>query len=174
MDLCHAPGGRQRLPDCSFVREACGLRMVVRWRDGKPSPVVRLSFGGRWMERTADADYRSLLAEGLLTMDVSRRMECGSEPMPASRRSAAAQPGIVLGSSAAASRNTSTTGRQSLDELTKRQRAARERAANERAERIAEALRNCEELQQQRDATARKSGARPRMCGPRRRIRKHA
>jgi hypothetical protein len=47
------------------------------------------------------------------------------------------------------------------EELSGRQRAARERAAGERAERIEEAIRNCEELQAQREATAKKSGRKP-------------
>jgi transposase len=47
---------------------------------------------------------------------------------------------------------------ESPDELSKRQTAARERAASERAQRVADAIRNCDELQTQREATARKSG----------------
>lgn len=43
-------------------------------------------------------------------------------------------------------------------ETTKQQRAARERTANERAERIEKALRECEALQRQREASAKKSG----------------
>ena len=41
---------------------------------------------------------------------------------------------------------------------TQRQRAARERAARERQQRIEEAMRECEELQKQREATAKQSG----------------
>jgi transposase len=47
------------------------------------------------------------------------------------------------------------------DELTKRQRAARERAAKERQQRLEEALRQCEEVQQQREKTAKQSGRKP-------------
>lgn len=47
---------------------------------------------------------------------------------------------------------------ENADELTKRQRAARERAAKEQQERLEEALRQREELQRQREATAKKSG----------------
>jgi transposase len=43
-------------------------------------------------------------------------------------------------------------------ELTRRQRAARERAARERQQRIEEAMRECEELQKQREASAKQSG----------------
>src|SRR6202522_2722067 len=42
-------------------------------------------------------------------------------------------------------------------ELTRRHRAARERAARERQQRIEEAMRECEELQKQREATAKQS-----------------
>jgi hypothetical protein len=44
------------------------------------------------------------------------------------------------------------------DELNKRQRAARQRAAGERQQRIEQAQKDCEELQQQRDAQAKISG----------------
>ena len=44
------------------------------------------------------------------------------------------------------------------DELNKRQRAARQRAAHERQQQIEQALKDCEELQQQRDAQAKISG----------------
>ena len=47
---------------------------------------------------------------------------------------------------------------QDGEELTRRQRAARERAARERQQRIEEALRQREELQKQREATAKRSG----------------
>ncbi len=43
-------------------------------------------------------------------------------------------------------------------ELTRRQRAARERAARERQQRIEEAMRQCDELQKQREASAKQSG----------------
>jgi transposase len=44
------------------------------------------------------------------------------------------------------------------EELSRRQRAARQRAATERQQRIEEAMRQREELQQQREASAKKSG----------------
>lgn len=50
---------------------------------------------------------------------------------------------------------------ESPEELSQRQRAARERAAVEREARIEEALRQCDELQQRREATAKKSCRRP-------------
>lgn len=47
---------------------------------------------------------------------------------------------------------------QRSEELTERQRAARERAAQERSERIEQAIGHCEQLQTQREQTAKKSG----------------
>lgn len=47
---------------------------------------------------------------------------------------------------------------ESPSDLSARQRAARERAAADRARRLEEALRNCEELQAEREETAKKSG----------------
>jgi transposase len=47
---------------------------------------------------------------------------------------------------------------ESPEDSTRRQRAARQRAAEERKQRVAAAIRNCEELQQQREETAKKSG----------------
>jgi transposase len=44
------------------------------------------------------------------------------------------------------------------DELNQRERAARERVAAERSRRIEEALRQCEQLQEEREASARRSG----------------
>jgi transposase len=47
------------------------------------------------------------------------------------------------------------------DELTQRQRAARERAARDRQARIEEAVRQCGELRQEREESAKKSGRKP-------------
>ncbi len=47
------------------------------------------------------------------------------------------------------------------DELTQRQRAARERAAKDRQARIEEAVRQCGELRQEREESAKKSGRKP-------------
>jgi transposase len=50
---------------------------------------------------------------------------------------------------------------ESSDELTQRQRGARQRAAKERQRRLEEALRQCDQLQQQREETAQQSGRKP-------------
>ena len=50
---------------------------------------------------------------------------------------------------------------ESCEDSTQRQRAARQRAAEERQRRLEEAIRNCEQLQQQREETAKISGRKP-------------
>jgi transposase len=50
---------------------------------------------------------------------------------------------------------------ESPEDLTKREKAARERAAREREQRLKDALRNCDELQKQREASAKASGRKP-------------
>jgi transposase len=47
---------------------------------------------------------------------------------------------------------------ESSEDMTQRQRAARQRAAEERQQRVVDALRNCDELQQQRKETGKISG----------------
>jgi transposase len=51
-----------------------------------------------------------------------------------------------------------TRADESSEDLTRRQQAARNRAARERQQRLTEAIRNCEELQQQREKSAKISG----------------
>jgi len=100
-----------------------------------------------------------LLAEGLVTMD---RVAQDGMRVRANAGKASFRRRTTLETCLEEARQQVETLQQLADEspeeLTKRQRAARERAASERTERVAEAIRNCEELQQQRDATARKSG----------------
>ena len=50
---------------------------------------------------------------------------------------------------------------ESPEDLTRRQRAARERAAEERTQRLEEALHHCDELQKQREVSAETSGRKP-------------
>ncbi len=47
---------------------------------------------------------------------------------------------------------------ETRSELTQRERAARERAARERSERVQAAIKNCEEVQAQRETRAKVSG----------------
>jgi len=104
----------------------------------------------------------SLLAEGLVTMN---RVAQDGMRVRASAGKASFRRRPTLETCLEEARQQVESLRQSADEspdaLTRRQRAARERAARERAERVAQAIRNCEELQTQREAIARKSGRKP-------------
>jgi len=104
----------------------------------------------------------SLLAEGLVTMtrvaNDGMRVRANAGKASFRRRSR-------LGSCLEEARQQVEALKQLADEspqeLTRRQRAARQRAAKERAQRLEEALHNCEELQTQREASAKKSGRKP-------------
>jgi transposase len=113
---------------------------------------------GGWSELLTQI-IAPLLAEGLVTMD--RVAQDGMRVRADAGKSSFRRRG-TLESCLQEARQQVETLRQladeSSEELTKRQRAARERAAKERAERVAEAIRNCEELQTQREAIASKSG----------------
>jgi transposase len=50
---------------------------------------------------------------------------------------------------------------ESPEDLTRREKAARERAARQREQRLKDALRHCDELQKQREASAKASGRKP-------------
>jgi transposase len=113
---------------------------------------------GGWSELLTQI-IAPLLAEGLVTMD---RVAQDGMRVRADAGSSSFRRRATLESCLEEARQQVETLQQLADEapeeLTKRQRAARERAASERVERVAEAIRNCEELQTQREATAAKSG----------------
>lgn len=104
----------------------------------------------------------SLLAEDLVTM---RRVAQDGMRVRASAGKASFRRRGRLEQCLAEARQQVETLKQlaneSSDELKKRQRAARERTAAERAKRIEEAIRHCDEVQEQRDASAKKSGRQP-------------
>jgi transposase len=106
-----------------------------------------------------------LLAEGLVTMD---RVAQDGMRVRASAGKASFRRRARLESCLEEARQQVDTLKQladeSSEELSKRQRAARERASRQRQERIEEAIRQCEELQAQREATAKKSGRKPKQA----------
>ena len=107
------------------IARLCEKHVAYRWLCGGVTVNHHLlsdfrSGEGGWSELLTEI-IAPLLAKVLVTMDRVAQDGCGSEPMPASRRSAAAQPWSVLGRGAAASRTTSTTGRRiarRIDEAT--------------------------------------------------------
>jgi transposase len=104
----------------------------------------------------------SLLAEGLVTMQ--RVAQDGMRVRASAGKSSFRRRKRLKECLEEARRQVETLKQladESPEELSRRQTAARERAARERAERLEEAVRQCEELQSQREATAKKSGRKP-------------
>jgi len=113
---------------------------------------------GGWSELLTQI-VGSLLAEDLVTMD--RVAQDGMRVRADAGKSSFRRRASLESCLEDARQQVETLQRladESPEELTKRQSAARERAAAERTQRVAEAIRNCDELQAQREATARKSG----------------
>jgi transposase len=116
------------------------------------------SRAGGWNELLTQI-IAPLLAEGLVVMD--RVAQDGMRVRANAGKASFRRHGTLETCLQAARQQVETLqqlANESPEELTQRQRAARERAASERAERVAKAIRNCEELQSQREATAPKSG----------------
>jgi transposase len=113
---------------------------------------------GGWSELLTQI-VGSLLAEGLVAMD--RVAQDGMRVRSHAGKSSFRRLPSLASCLEDARQQVETLRRladESPEELTKRQWAARERAVTEKAERVAEAIRNCDELQAQREASARKSG----------------
>jgi transposase len=113
--------------------------------------------GDKWDEVLTQI-VASLLAEGLVTLN--RVAQDGMRVRASAGKSSFRRQPRLEGFLQEAREQVQTLKQladESPAELTKRQRAARERAARERAEHVAEAIRNCEQLQAQREATVDKS-----------------
>jgi transposase len=104
----------------------------------------------------------SLLSEGLVTMQRvaqdGMRVRAGAGKSSFRRRSRLEE---FLEEAQQQVQTLKQLADESSEELSRRQKAARERAARERSERLEEAIRQCEELQSQREAIAKKSGRKP-------------
>lgn len=144
----------------------CEKHLAYRWLCGGVTVNYHMlsdfrSQEGGWSELLTQI-VGSLLAEDLVTMD---RVAQDGMRVRAHAGKSSFRRRATLESCLEQARQQVETLRQLADEspeeLTKRQSAARERAAGERAERVAEAIRNCDELQAQREASAHKSGRKP-------------
>jgi transposase len=117
--------------------------------------------GGAWDDLLTQI-VASLLAEGLVTLN---RVAQDGMRVRASAGKASFRRRDRLEAFLQEAREQVQALKQLADEspeaLSRRQRAARERAARQRAERVEEAIRNCQELQTQREATAKRSGRKP-------------
>lgn len=145
----------------------CEKHLAYQWLCGGVSVNYHLladfrSQGGDKWDDLLTQIVASLLAEGLVTM--TRVAQDGMRVRASAGKGSFRRRGR-LESFLEEARQQVETLRQLADEgseeLNKRQRAARQRAADERAERIEAAIRNCEELQAQREATAKRSGRQP-------------
>jgi hypothetical protein len=117
--------------------------------------------GDKWDELLTQI-VAALLAEGLVTM--TRVAQDGMRVRAHAGKSSFRRRGR-LESFLEKARQQVETLKQLADEapqeLNERQQAARQRAAQERAQRIEQAIKNCEDLQAQREASAKKSGRKP-------------
>lgn len=149
----------------------CEKHLVYQWLCGGVSVNYHLladfrSQGGDQWDDLLTQIVAALLAEGLVTMtrvaQDGMRVRASAGKASFRRRSPAR---IASGSSPPAGADAQTIGRRSARgaEPTATRCA---RAAGERAERIEQAIRNCEELQAQREATAKKSGRQPSEAPP--------
>jgi transposase len=118
----------------------------------------RSSGGEKWDELLTQI-VGALLAAGLVKMD--RVAQDGMRVRASAGKSSFHRRGTLEESLEAAREQVETLkqlAEEDTAELTRRQRAARERAARERQQRIEEAMRQCEELQQQHDASCGRKG----------------
>lgn len=117
------------------------------------------SSGGEKWDQLLTQIVATLLAGGLVTMD---RVAQDGMRVRASAGKSSFHRRSTLEECLEAAREQVKTLKQLAEEdraeLTRRQRAARERAARERQQRIEEAMRQCEELQQQREASCGRKG----------------
>jgi transposase len=145
----------------------CEKHLAYQWLCGGVSvnyhmlADFRSQGGDKWDELLTQI-VASLLAEGLVTMD--RVAQDGMRVRASAGKASFRRRGRLEAFLQEAREQVQTLKQladESPQELSQRQLAARERAARERAERIEEAIRNCEQLQAQREASAKRSGRKP-------------
>lgn len=142
----------------------CQHHLAYQWLCGGVTVNYHLlsdfrSQGGAAWEELLTQIVAALLAEGLVTMN--RVAQDGMRVRAGAGKSSFRRRGRLESYLEEARQQVEALRRladEAPEELTSRQRAARQRAARERQQRVEEALRQCQELQAQREATARKSG----------------
>lgn len=146
------------------VARLCEKHLAYQWLCGGVSVNHRLlsefrsQHGENWDDLMSQI-VASLMAEGLVTLQ--RVAQDGMRVRADAGKSSFRRQGTLEECLADARQQVEALkklGEESPGELTTRQRAARERAAAERLRRIEEAMRNCAELQRQREESAKKSG----------------
>lgn len=149
------------------LERLCREHLAYKWLCGgvgmnhSTLAAFRSGGGDKWSELLTQI-VASLLAEGLVTMDrvaqdgMRVRADAGKSSF---RRRATLE--RCLEEARAQVEALERLSDDDPDELTRRQRGARQRAARERQERVEEAIRQCGRLQERREATAEKSGREP-------------
>jgi transposase len=145
------------------LERLCRKHLAYQWICGGVSVNYHMlasfrSEGGRKWDELMTQIVASLMTEGLVTM--KRVSQDGMRTRASAGKSSFRRRGR-LGQFLEEAREQIEILRQlaeeSPDELKRRERAARERAAAERLARIEEAIRHCEELQQEREERAQKN-----------------
>jgi transposase len=145
----------------------CEKHLVYQWLCGGVSVNYHLladfrSDGGEKWDELLTEIVASLLAEDLVTMkrvaQDGMRVQANANEKTFRRRPRLQQ---FLEEARQQVETLKKLAEESPEELTRRERAARKRAAQEREQRLQEALHNCDELQQQREASAKDSGRKP-------------
>jgi transposase len=149
------------------VARLCKEHLLYKWLCGGVSvnyhtlADFRSQGGEKWDELLTQI-VATLMAEGLVTMQrvaqdgMKVRADAGSSSFRRTERLEG-----FLDEARQQVETLKQLAETNPDELTQRQRAARERAAKERQERIEEAIRQCDSLRQEREDAAKKSGRKP-------------
>lgn len=138
----------------------CEKHLAYQWLCGGVNVNYHLladfrSQGGQKWDDLLTEIVAALLAEGLVTM--TRVAQDGMRVRASAGKASFRRRGRLETFLEEARRQVETLNQladESPEELSQRQRAARQRAARERAARIEEAIRNCEQLQAEREARA--------------------
>lgn len=149
------------------LAELCTKHIAYQWLCGGVSlnyhtlSSFRSSGGDKWDDLLTQI-VGSLMAQQLVTLQ--RVSQDGMRVRASAGKSSFRREGRLKQCLAEAREQVKTLRKlseESPSALDQRQQAARERAVKERARRVEEAIRNCQQLQKQRDATAKKSGRKP-------------
>jgi transposase len=150
------------------LAELCQKHLAYRWLCGGVSvnhhllSDFRSQGGDKWNDLLTQI-VGSLLNEGLVTLN--RVAQDGMRVRASAGKASFRRKSRLQQCLEEARQQVETLARlaeEDADELSRRQRQARERAARERQERVEHALKQCGELQAEREASAKKSGRKTR------------
>jgi transposase len=149
------------------LERLCNDHLAYQWLCGGVSVNYHTlagfrSRGGEKWDELLTQIVATLMAEGLVTMDrvaqdgMKVRADAGQSSFRRADRLAE-----FLEEAKQQVETLKQLAETNPDELTRRQRAARQRAADERQSQIEKAIRQCDELRQEREESAKQSGRKP-------------